>query len=80
MDHLMTLLNSMPTNSCPNREEAKRDLSSGISMRSEVVIDNFISSWLLTSDSDLTKMSTQDRQYRQFIAEFNEVYNGFCKF
>lgn len=76
MDDLMTLLSSIPTNSCPNREDAKRDIQSGISMNSKVVIENFINTWLLTSESDLAKMSTKDRQYRQFIVEFSEVYNG----
>lgn len=76
MHDLTDLLGPMPTNSCPNREEAKRDIQSGISMNSKVVIENFINTWLLTSESDLAKMSTQDRQYRQFIVEFKKVYNG----
>lgn len=75
MDDLKALLNSIPTNSCLNREEAKRDIQSGISMNSNIVIENFINTWLLTSVSDLAKMTTQDRQYRQLIVEFSEVYN-----
>lgn len=76
MQTLTEILDSIPTNSCPNREEAKRDLSSGISMNSRVVIENFINTWLLTSESDLVKMSQEDKAYRQFIVEFNEVYSG----
>lgn len=76
MHDLMTLLNSISTNSCANREEAQRDLSSAISMRSELVIENFINTWLLTSEADLAKMSTEDKVYRQFIVEFEDKYNG----
>ena len=76
MDNLIDLLNSIPTNSCANREEAKRDIQSAISMDSKLVIENFINPWLLTSESDLAKMSTQDKAYRQFLIEFKEKYNG----
>lgn len=76
MHDLTSLLESIPTNSCQNREDAKRDLSSGISMGSVVVIEEFMKNWVLTSVSDLAKMSTQDKAYRQFVVEFGEVYNG----
>lgn len=46
MYSLKDLLESIPTNSCPDREEAKRDLSSAISMDSRKVIENFINCWI----------------------------------
>lgn len=76
MCDLKAILDKIPTNDCPDREEAKRDLSSALSMDSTIVIENFVSIWLLTTESDLANMSTSDRQYRQFLVEFNEVYNG----
>lgn len=75
MENLTDLLNSIPTNSCRDREEAKRDLSSAISMKSAVVIDNFINPWVLTPESDLAKMRSEDKAYRQFILEFKETYH-----
>lgn len=76
MKNLQMLLQSICTFDDPDREDAMVDLSSAISMDSETVLKDFISKWLLTSESDLAKMSTQDRQYRQFLVEFNEVYDG----
>lgn len=75
METLTDLLNTIPTNSCQDREEAKRDLSSAISMNSAIVIEEFMNTWLLTSESDLAKMSSEDKAYRQFILEFQEKYH-----
>lgn len=75
MDALKTLLNSIPTKNCPDREEAKRDLSSAISMASVVVIEEFMNTWLLTSELEFANLTTSDRQYRLFIKEFQEIYH-----
>lgn len=79
MNDLNELLESIPTNNCSDREEAKRDLSSALSMTSAIVIDNFINPWVMTSESDLAKMSSEDKAYRQFILEFQEKYYDHCK-
>lgn len=76
MRNLQTLLQSICTFGDPDREDAMVDLCSAISMDSETVLKDFISKWLLTSESDLAKMNTEDKAYRQFIVEFEEKYNG----
>ena len=76
MERLTEILDSIPTNDCLDRLQAKDDLRYAISIDSKIVIENFINPWLLTSESDLAKMSTQDKAYRQFLIEFKEKYNG----
>lgn len=76
MKNLQMLLQSISTFGDPDREDAMIDLSSAISMDSETVLKDFISKWLLTSESDLAKMSQEDKAYRRFIVEFSEVYNA----
>lgn len=76
MYSLKDLLNSIPTNECADREMAKDDLRYAIAIDSGTVIENFINPWVLTPESDLAKMSQEDKAYRQFIVEFNEVYDG----
>lgn len=76
MDDLTTLLNSIPTNSCPNREEAKRDIQSVLSMNSKAVIENINHCWLDIDQEVIENLAQQDAQYRAFLVEFWEVYNG----
>lgn len=79
MHDLKAILDSIPTNDCLDREGAKRDLLSALSMDSTVVIENFVNTWLLTPESDVAKMSTSDKQYRLFIKEFSEKYHEHCE-
>lgn len=76
MKNLQMLLQSICTFGDPEREDAMVELSSAISINSETVLKDFISKWLLTSESDLAKMSSEDKAYRQFILEFQEIYYG----
>jgi len=76
MYSLKGLLDTIPTNDCPDRLMAKDDLRYAIAIDSENVIENFINPWVLTSESDLAKMSTEDKAYRQFILDFQEKYDG----
>jgi len=73
---LMNLLNSIPTKESPDRLMAKDDLRYAIAIDSKNVIENFINPWVLASESDLAKMSAEDKAYRQFILEFKEIYDG----
>lgn len=75
MDDLKDLLNSIPIRDCPERLMAKDDLRYAIAIDSKIVIENFINPWVLTSESDLAKMSAEDKAYRQFILEFQEKYH-----
>lgn len=75
MHALKDLLNSIPTNECPDRLMAKDDLRYAIAIDSENVIENFINPWVLTPESELAKMSSEDKAYRQFILEFKEKYH-----
>lgn len=79
MQTLTDLLNSIPTNDCPDRLMAKDDLRYAIAIDSETVIENFINPWVLTPESDLAKMSAEDKAYRQFILEFQEKYHDHRK-
>lgn len=76
MNHLNVLLNSIPTNDCPERLMAKDDLRYAIAIDSQNVIENFTNPWVLTPEPDLAKMSSEDKAYRQFILEFWEIYDG----
>lgn len=76
MKNMKDLLNSIPTNDCPDRLMAKEDLRYAIAIDSQNVIENFINPWVLTPESDLAKMSSEDKAYRQFILEFQEIYDG----
>lgn len=76
MKNLQMLLQSICTFGDPEREDAMVELSSAISINSETVLKDFISKWLLTTEYDLAKMSTEDKAYRQFIVDFEEKYNG----
>ncbi len=75
MKNMKDLLNSIPTSECPERLMAKDDLRYAIAIDSQNVIDNFINPWVLTPESDLAKMSSEDKAYRQFILEFKETYH-----
>lgn len=79
MYSLKDLLGTIPTNNCPDRLMAKDDLRYAIAIDSENVIDNFINPWVLTSESELAKMSSEDKAYRLFIKEFSETYNDHRK-
>lgn len=79
MDDVKDLLDTIPTNDCLERLMAKDDLRYAIAIDSETVIDNFINTWVLTSESDLAKMSSEDKAYRQFILEFKERYHDHRK-
>lgn len=76
MQTLTEILDSIPTDECLDRLQAKDDLRYAISMDSTIVIENFVSIWLLTPESNLAKMTTSDRQYREFLVEFWEKYRG----
>ncbi len=76
MKDLKMLVQSIPTHHDPDREDAMVDLYSAVSMDSEIVLQDFISKWVLTSQSDLAKMSSEDKAYRQFILEFKGKYDG----
>lgn len=80
MHNLTDLLNSIPTNSCSNREEAQRDTQSALSMNSKAVIENINNCWVDIDQEVIENLTQQDAQYRAFLVEFWERYNGFCKF
>lgn len=73
MESLIDRLNSIATNDCRDREEAKRDILSAISMDSDIVIENFLATWVDLSDQEVQNLSQGDQGYRQFILEFEEV-------
>lgn len=75
MHDLEATLNSIPTNSCANREEAKRDVQSALSMNSKAVIENINHCWVDIDQEVIENLSQQDAQYRAFLVEFCERYN-----
>lgn len=75
MYSLKDLLDTIPTNGCPDREEAKRDLSSAISMDSRKVIENFINCWIDARYANPHNSIQADKHYRAFILEFWEIYD-----
>ena len=79
MYDLNVILESIPTNDCQDRLQAKDDVRYSISMNSEVALRNFLSIWALTTDSDLANLSTSDKQYRLFVKEFSEKYHEHCQ-
>lgn len=76
MNDLTALLDSIPTNSCANREEAKRDLQSALSMNSKAVIENINHCWVDIDQEVIENLSKDDAQYRAFLVEFWEKYSG----
>ena len=76
MHDLMALLNSIPTNSCPNREEAKRDVQSALSMNSKAVIKNINHCWIDIDQEVIENLIQEDAQYRAFLVDFWERCNG----
>lgn len=76
MHDLNAMLESIPTNSCPNREEAQRDIQSALSMNSKAVIENINRCWVDIDQEVIENLTQQDAQYRAFLVEFSEVYDG----
>ena len=75
MHDLKAILDSIPTYGCPDREEAKRDVESAISMNSISVIENINRCWLDIDQEVIEILSQEDTQYREFLVEFWSAYN-----
>jgi len=76
MQTLTDILDSIPTKGCANREEAKRDIQSALSMNSKAVIENINHCWVDIDQKVIENLTQADAQYRAFLVEFWERYNA----
>lgn len=76
MDEMRYLLDTIPTNDNEDRKAAYIDILSAIDFQSEITMRNFLSTWVDVNDEEVDTLSQGDRDYRQFILEFQEIYDG----
>jgi len=75
MYSLKDLLDTIPTNDNEDRKCAHIDLLSAIEFRSEIAMNNFIATWVDITEDELHNLSQENKDYRQFILEFQEKYH-----
>lgn len=76
MQTLTDILDSIPTNDCQDRLQAKDDLRYSLSMNSETALRNFLSIWVLTTGYEEDILDPSDMRYRHYLIEFQEKYNA----
>lgn len=75
MYNLKDLLETIPTNGNEDRKCAYLDCLSAIDFQSEIAMINFVKHWVDMSATEQYYLSQADRDYRQFILEFQEKYH-----
>lgn len=73
MYSLKDLLDTIPTNDNEDRKSAYIDLLSAIEFRSEITMKNFLATWVDMTDEELHNLSQENKDYRQFILDFQET-------
>lgn len=75
MYYLKDLLDTIPTNDNEDRKCTYLDCLSATDFQSENTMRNFLATWVDMPDPEVQNLSQADRDYRQFLLEFWEIYN-----